>query len=84
MATGADLPIIFNEWCTSWGRPTHDNMLAIADRLQGSAIKYLVIDAGWYAPLNGEWSSAQGDWIPNATLYPHGLAATARAIRKRE
>jgi alpha-galactosidase len=80
-AVEADLPVIFNEWCTSWGRPSHDNMLAIARRLQGSPVRYLVIDAGWYAPLNGEWSSAQGDWTPNSTLYPAGLAATAQAIR---
>ncbi len=79
----ADLPIIFNEWCTSWGRPTHDNMVCLAKRLKGSPVKYLVMDAGWYAPLNGDWSSAQGDWVPNSTLYPKGLAATAQAIRER-
>jgi alpha-galactosidase len=82
-AVEADLPIIFNEWCTSWGKPTHDSMVKIADQLQGSPIRYLVIDAGWYAPLNGQWSSAQGDWIPNPIIYPQGLAATAQAIRQR-
>lgn len=82
-AVEQDLPIIFNEWCTSWGHPTHDSMVAVADRLRGSPVRYLVIDAGWYAPLNGEWSSAQGDWIPNPTLYPHGLASTTAALRER-
>jgi alpha-galactosidase len=82
-AVEADLPVIFNEWCTSWGRPTHENMVRLADRLKGSPIRYLVIDAGWYAPLGGEWATAQGDWIPNPTHYPQGLAATAQAMRER-
>jgi alpha-galactosidase len=82
-AVETDLPVIFNEWCTSWGRPTHDNMVRLADRLKGSPIRYLVIDAGWYAPLDGNWSSAQGDWEPNPTIYPQGLAVTAEAIRQR-
>ena len=82
-AVETGLPIVFNEWCTSWGRPTHENMLRLADRLKVSPIKYLVIDAGWYAPLGGEWATAQGDWIPNSTHYPQGLAATAEAIRQR-
>ncbi|HEY3342730.1 MAG TPA: glycoside hydrolase family 36 protein, partial [Anaerolineae bacterium] len=82
-AVEADLPVIFNEWCTSWGRPTHENMVHLADRLKGSPIRYLVIDAGWYAPPGGEWATAQGDWIPNSAHYPQGLAATAQAIRER-
>jgi alpha-galactosidase len=43
-----DLPVICNEWCTSWGDPRHENLVAMADQLQGSGVKYLVIDAGWY------------------------------------
>ena len=79
-----DLPIVFNEWCTSWGEPSHENMLAIADRLQGSGCRYLVMDAGWYRSDNGvDWSKYQGDWIPNSSLFPGGLKATCDAIRKR-
>ena len=81
-AVESELPIIFNEWCTSWGRPTHQNMIAVAERLRGSPVKYLVIDAGWYAPLDGNWSTAQGDWVPNPAHYPTGLAATTEAIRQ--
>ena len=80
----ADLPIIFNEWCTTWGEPSHDNMVAIADRLQGTPCRYQVIDAGWYRPESGaDWSKAQGDWLPNLHLFPHGMKATCDAIRKR-
>ena len=78
-----DLPIVFNEWCTTWGDPQHDKIIAIADRLQGSGVRYLVIDAGWYKADGADWSSGHGDWIPNPRLFPHGLRATAQAIRER-
>ena len=78
-----DLPIVFNEWCTTWGDPAHDKVLAIADSLQHSPVKYLVIDAGWYKGDGGDWGRAHGDWVPSQTLFPYGLRATADAIRER-
>jgi alpha-galactosidase len=77
------LPIVFNEWCTTWGDPRHERVVAIADRLRGSEVKYLVIDAGWYKTDGGDWGNGHGDWIPNTGLFPQGLAATAAAIRQR-
>ena len=41
-----NLPILFNEWCTTWGRPTQDMMLKLAGKLSGIPVSYLVIDAG--------------------------------------
>lgn len=78
-----DLPVVFNEWCTTWGDPSHENLIALADRLQGSGVRYLVIDAGWYKGEGSDWSSGHGDWKPSARLFPHGLKATADAIRER-
>ena len=76
------LPIVVNEWCISWGNPTHDNLIAIADRLQGTPAKYLVIDDGW-AERPGDGFQQNGDWILNRKSFPKGLAATSRAIRER-
>jgi alpha-galactosidase len=78
-----DLPIIFNEWCTTWGDPSHENISTLADRLKGSDVRYLVIDAGWYKADGTDWNSSQGDWMPSKKLFPHGLEATAQAIRDR-
>lgn len=78
-----DLPVVFNEWCTTWGDPSHENLLAIADRLKGSGVRYLVIDAGWYKEAGTDWSSGHGDWNPSSKLFPNGLKATADAIRER-
>ncbi len=82
-AVERDLPIVFNEWCTTWGDPRHDKVLAIADRLRGTETKYLVIDAGWYKTGKGDWGNSHGDWNPSPILFPEGLEATAAAIRQR-
>ena len=82
-AVEKDLPVVFNEWCTTWGDPSHENLCAIADRLQGTPVRYLVIDAGWYKRDDTDWSSGHGDWIPSAKLFPNGIDATAAAIRER-
>ncbi|MDR3709198.1 MAG: alpha-galactosidase [Capsulimonadaceae bacterium] len=76
-----DLPIVFNEWCTTWGDPTHERLSRIASKLQGSKTRYLVIDAGWYKNETGDWGSSHGDWIPSKELFPDGLKATADMIR---
>lgn len=79
-----DLPIVFNEWCTTWGEPSHRSTVAIADRLASEGIGYLVIDAGWYRRDGSQsWADSQGDWVPNQTFFPDGIAATASAIRER-
>jgi len=78
-----DLPIVFNEWCTTWGDPSHEKVTAIADRLKGSDVRYLVIDAGWYKGEIGDWGNGHGDWIPSPKLFPNGIEATAAAIRDR-
>jgi alpha-galactosidase len=77
------LPVSFNEWCTSWGNPSHERLAALADRLVGTGIEVLTIDAGWFLPECGAWCDAQGDWIPSPRLFPHGLAAATAAIAAR-
>jgi alpha-galactosidase len=69
------LPIVCNEWCTHWGSPTHAKIEAMADALQGTGVRYLVIDAGWY--------SDHGGWEPDTEAFPQGLKAAADAIRAR-
>ena len=76
-----DLPVVFNEWCTTWGEPRHDRVAEIARRLSGTGVSYFVIDAGWYRSENTAWHRAHGDWRPSAGLFPHGLKAAAEAIR---
>ena len=78
----AELPVMFNEYCTTWGNPTHENLEKIAECLEGRGIEFLVIDAGWYRKPGEGWSDCGGDWIPEEKeMFPQGLKATADMIR---
>ncbi len=78
-----NLPIIFNEWCTSWGNPTSESMLEIAKKVKHLPILYLVIDAGWsekeiedHDPQGGN-----GEWNCDIGKFPQGLLALSRQMK---
>ena len=68
-----DLPVIFNEYCTSWGNPTIENLEKTAKKLQGSGVKYLVMDSGWYKEEDKNWWETIGDWNVSKKLFSNGL-----------
>jgi alpha-galactosidase len=78
-----NLPIICNEWCTSWGHPTEGEMLRLAERLRGTPVKYLVIDAGWSKSNDpdNKGQGGNGDWVPDEAAFPHGLRWLSRQLR---
>jgi alpha-galactosidase len=80
--TEKSLPVIFNEWCTNWGSPSHDKTLALARRLQGSGVKYIVIDDGWAKRPPQATRQSNGDWILDTEKFPHGIKATCDALRE--
>ncbi|PTX90966.1 glycoside hydrolase family 36 protein [Opitutus sp. ER46] len=82
VAKEQELPVVCNEWCSSWGHPTHASVVALADRLAGTGVEYLVIDDGW-AERPGDGFQQNGDWRVNRRAFPEGLRATADAIRAR-
>lgn len=75
-----ELPIIFNEFCASWGNPTEDSVRRQAAVLKGKGISYFVIDCGWYADPEKGWATSMGDWIPNSRAFPNGLKRAADAV----
>ncbi|MCR5768557.1 MAG: alpha-galactosidase [Lachnospiraceae bacterium] len=74
--------IVFNEYCTTWGNPTIDNLKKLADRIAGKGIQYLVMDSGWYSDC-GNWWEYRGDWSINRKRFPNGLKELADYIRER-
>ena len=78
----ADMGIMFNEYCTSWGNPTIDSIKKLSDRLEGQGVKYLVIDSGWYG-LPNDWACSVGNWEINKDRFPNGLKEAADYIRSR-
>jgi alpha-galactosidase len=80
-ASELGMPILFNEWCSSWGNPTHDNVVATAKELQKTPTEIFVIDDGW-AKRPGNDFQVNGDWIVNTDKFPHELKATTTALKE--
>lgn len=76
------LPIIFNEWCSSWGEPTHDYMVETGQRLSQTRTQILVIDDGWAEKPAGQGIQFNGDWVVDQNKFPGGLKPTCDAIRQ--
>ncbi|MDP4181074.1 MAG: alpha-galactosidase, partial [Bacillota bacterium] len=76
------LPVLFNEFCTTWGVPSHDNIKRILEILKGRGVNYFVIDAGWYADEVKGWECTNGDWIVSKELFPYGLEKTVSMIKE--
>ncbi|MBR3057206.1 MAG: alpha-galactosidase [Clostridiales bacterium] len=77
-----DLPVIFNEYCTTWGSPSYENLEKIAKKLDGTGVRYLVIDCGWYKGTEDEnWFVTAGDWKPSQVLFPKGIRQATDMIR---
>ncbi|MGE4490146.1 MAG: glycoside hydrolase family 36 protein, partial [Kiritimatiellales bacterium] len=77
-----DLPIVFNDWCTTWGQPTEQNICRLADLLQGKGITYLVMDDGWHSDRPGI-QQALGDWNVSSSNYPNGFKELCRKLHHK-
>ena len=79
------LPLIFNEWCTTWGNPTEKRMLEIAEKLKGMPFSYVVADAGWSRQPEGEKDpqAGNGDWLVDEKKFPEGLLALSSKLQKK-
>lgn len=71
-----DMAIAFNDYAMTWGKPSEKKMLAVADILKKGKTKYLVTDAGWYAP-----AKAVGDWNVDMHTFPSGLKGYCDKVR---
>lgn len=73
--------VVFNEYCTTWGNPTSENIKKICDKLKGKGIQYLVMDSGWYGHNDGYWFDYTGYWEVNKERFPNGLKEVADYIK---
>lgn len=65
-----DLPVIYNEYLYSWGRPTMENLKPQLKLARELGCEYFVIDAGWFGNLNDD---LLGDWDVNLEKFPNDL-----------
>ncbi|MBR4993896.1 MAG: alpha-galactosidase [Lachnospiraceae bacterium] len=78
----ANLPAIFNEYCTTWGEPSEKRISEILRVINGDNFNYFVIDAGWYADDIKGWQDNMGDWRYAKDLFPNGLKAVTDMIKE--
>ena len=81
-ASEDEMPVLYNEYCATWGTPTAakvEKQLAAATAL---GLKYFVIDAGWFKPLDKGWTNAGGDWQVNPEYFPD-IKETVALIRSK-
>lgn len=77
-----ELPIIFNEYCTTWGNPSHENIAAILEKIKDKGFRYFVIDCGWYKQKGIPWDIGMGDYEVSNELFPKGLQKTVELIKE--
>ncbi|BBF45383.1 alpha-galactosidase [Lachnospiraceae bacterium KM106-2] len=75
------LPVLFNEYCTTWGCPSHENIIGILDKIRNKGFEYFVIDCGWYKEAGVPWDVSMGDYQVSKELFPDGLNETVSAIK---
>ena len=73
------LPAVYNEYCDTWGTPTHDKVMTQLENIRGLGFDYFVIDAGWYD--DADWASKIGDWNVSNVRFPD-INKTVEAINK--
>lgn len=77
-----NLPIIFNEYCTTWGNPSHENIVQIVDAIKDKGFSYFVIDCGWFKEDDVPWYKSMGDYEISSTLFSDGLDKTVDYIKE--
>ncbi len=76
-----ELPLVFNEYCTTWGNPTAALVSEAVRAVRGLGMKYFVIDCGWYRRGDWPWWDSVGTWEVNRVLFPGGIKPAAEEIR---
>ncbi|MGI6734896.1 MAG: glycoside hydrolase family 36 protein [Bacilli bacterium] len=71
-ASELNIPVIYNEYCYSWGTPTMEKAIPLLKMCKDIGASYFVVDAGWAKDDKIGWMDV-GDWITYDKAFPHGL-----------
>ena len=76
-----DMPVLFNEFLTTWGCPTEKNLLPVIEGARKFGFRYFVIDGGWGRDDKTKLPGI-GDWMPAPSIYPSGFDFLLDKIRE--
>lgn len=75
-------PVIYNDFMnTLMGEPTADRLVPLVTSAAAAGAEVFCIDAGWFAPPDGEWWDSVGEWQEEPARFPDGLRAVVEQIR---
>lgn len=77
-----NLPVVYNEWGTSWGHPSAKLIEESLPLLKKHRVAYYVIDAGWYESVDADTDRCLGDWAVNKKAFPQGLREITAKIHQ--
>lgn len=79
-----NMSVLFNEYCTTWGKPWKRNIEQLLEPVKQSGAKYFIMDAGWFRNNTVENHGSVGDWDPKEEMYPDGgFAGMVERIRSK-
>lgn len=78
------LPIIYNEWGTTWGHPSAELVHESVRLLEKHMIDTYVIDAGWYKSKTKDFNDSIGDWQVDEKQFPRGFTPVVKDIHDHQ
>lgn len=75
-----DLPVLYNEWCSSWGKPRFDELVEVMPIVRDLGCRYFVIDDGWFKNAAGNGRKVLGDWRFNEEVFPGGIREFSKRV----
>ncbi|MBW3092951.1 alpha-galactosidase [Bifidobacterium sp. 82T10] len=76
------LPVIFNEFCSTWGCPSERSVTEQLDAVKALGVEYFVIDAGWFDDQAFESASRFGKWEVSKKAFPNGMKPVVDKIHE--
>ena len=74
-------PVLFNSWEAAYFDFTEDSIVEYAKCAKKAGAELLVLDDGWFANRNDDFSSL-GDWVVNPKKLPNGVEGLCKRINE--
>ena len=75
-------PVVLNSWEAFYFKIDANLMVDFAKGAKDCGMDMLVMDDGWFGARNDD-RAGLGDWTPNLTKFPNGLAAFTHEVKKQ-
>jgi alpha-galactosidase len=73
--------VLYNSWEATFFDVTEAGQLELARHAAAMGVELFVVDDGWFHGRNSD-NAGLGDWWPDETKFPHGLAPLIRGVNE--